>query len=214
MSNCIVTFGNSAWYPQGVARLKQSCEKFGIDCMGFTDYPIGCPTHSEIPYAFKVHCMEYAFRTCDRVLWLDSSAWLLHDPTPIFDHIEKHGYLILHNHGQFNGWWCNDRQLGAFGYSRDEAMTQPHAVGGMVGFDKISTSWLFNEWADNIDLFKGAWDNAKHTESHDDRCRGSRHDQSVLSLLVAKNNLDLQNQAGFVTFAPEVLDGIVAMRGM
>lgn len=214
MSNCIVTFGNSAWYPQGVARLKHSCEQFGIDCVGFTDYPIGCPTHAELPYAFKVHCMEYAFRNYDRVLWLDSSAWLQHDPTPIFDHIEKHGYFILHNHGQFNGWWCNDSQLDAFGYSRDEAMTQPHAVGGMVGFDKISTSWLFDEWADNIHLFKGKWDNNLHTESHDERCRGSRHDQSVLSLLVAKHNLDLQNQAGWVTFAPEVLDGIVAMRGM
>jgi hypothetical protein len=84
----------------------------------------------------------------------------------------------------------------------------------MVGFDKISTGWLFNEWADHIHLFKGKWDNSLHTESHDDLCRGSRHDQSVLSLLVAKHNLDLQNQSGWVTFAPEVLDGIVAMQGM
>lgn len=214
MKSCIVSFGNIGWYPQGLARLKESCDKFGVDCMTWTDYPFGCPTHVELPYAFKVACMEYAFKQYDQVLWVDSSGWLLHDPTPIFDHIDKHGYFILNNHGQFNGWWCNDKQLEAFGYTRDEAMTQPHCVGGLIGFNKISAGWIFEEWADNVGLFKGEWNNTLHTESHDERCRGSRHDQSVMSLMVAKHGLDLQNQAGWVTFAPEVLDGIVAMRGM
>lgn len=211
---CIVSFGNRGWYPQGLTRLKASCEKFGINCMTFTDYPIGCPTHEELPYAFKIACMEIAFRQYNKVLWLDASGWLTQDPTPIIEHLDKYGYLLLNNHGQFNHWWCNDRQLQGFGYTRDEAQTQPHAVGGMIGFDKVSAGWIFDEWADNVGLFAGRWDNNLYTESHDERCQGSRHDQSVISLIAAKHGLDLQNQAGWVTFAPETMQGIVAMQGM
>ena len=214
MSHCIVSFGNIGWYPQGLVRLKESCDRFNIDCMTFTDYPIGCPTHRELPYAFKLHCMDYAFRKYDKVLWVDASGWLTQDPKPIFDHLDKEGYFIMNNHGQFNGWWCNDAQLYSFRYTRDQAMLQPHAVGGLIGFDKISSKWIFDEWVDNIHLFKGLWTNDKHTESYDDRCKGSRHDQSVISLIAAKHGLKLLDQTGWVTFAPEVLNGIVAMRGM
>ena len=213
MKNCIVSFGNGAWYPRGVERLRESCEKFGVDLLSATEYYAWIPLHSVIPYGFKPALIARAFGLgYDNVLWIDSSGWLQHDPTPIFDIIEKEGYFILNNHGQFNNWWCNDAQLSHFGYTREQARTQRHAVGGLVGFNRNCP--YFKEYYDLQHLYKGQWNNDNRTESQSDECKGSRHDQSVLSLIVAKHELKLHDQKGFVTFAPEVLDGIVAMRGM
>ena len=213
MKNCIVSFGNGAWYPRGVQRLKESCEKFGVEFILLTEYCDFIPHHSGIPYGFKPALIHHAFHwDYENVIWIDSSGWLQHDPSPIFDIIEKVGYFILNNHGQFNNWWCKDAQLNHFGFTREQARTQPHAVGGLVGFNRNCP--YFKEYYDFQHLYKGQWNNDNRTESDSDECKGSRHDQSVLSLIVAKHGLKLHDQKGFVTFAPEVLDGIVAMRGM
>lgn len=212
----IVSFGMGGWYPQGIQRLRQSCEPYNVQFMGYTHYPPFCPNHKELPYAFKVYCMEAVSVTNPVMLWLDSSAWLTQDPTPIFDHIREHGYFLLKNHGQFNNWWCTDDQLNAFGYFRELAREQQHVVGGMIGLDLSHEMGrkIFDLWKGHIKLFAGLHSNVAHTESQSDECKGSRHDQSVMSLIAHKLGLDLQDQAGYVTFAPDSQQAIVAMRGM
>jgi hypothetical protein len=159
--------------------------------------------------------IEIASKESPIVLWLDSSCWLQHDPTPLFEHIKKHGYLIFDG-GNKNHNWCSDKQLEAFGFTRDEATNQKHCIGGIVGFDMSSEigKAIFNRWFANVDLFKGSWNNDNLTESQDARCLGSRHDQSVLSLIVAQMGLTLTPKNGWLNFDVTDADSIILAQGM
>jgi hypothetical protein len=66
----IVSFGMGGWYPQGIQRLRQSCEPYNVQFMGYTHYPPFCPNHKELPYAFKVYCMHAVSVTNPVMLWL------------------------------------------------------------------------------------------------------------------------------------------------
>lgn len=213
--NTIVSLGVGAWYPQGIARLRASCEKMKAPHKLYIHYPSSVPTHQQLPYAFKLYMMQIASNDTPIVLWFDSSCWLQHDPTPIFDHIKKHGYLIFDG-GWSNAQWCNDRQLEAFEFTRDEATTQKHCIGGIVGLDMSSEvgKAIFDEWFLNVDLFKGSWNNDNLTESNDARCLGSRHDQSILSLIVAKMGLDATPCKGLLNFDVTDTDSIILAQGM
>lgn len=216
MNPVITSFGKGQWYPKGVERLQRSCDRFGVKCTPFLNYPLGSPTHEQIPYAFKMHCMDAVRHYHDVVLWADSSAWLTNDPKPIFDIIKEQGYIIFNNHGNYNSSWCSDRQLSAFGYTRDEAQNQIHVVGGLFGIDFSSKlgNEIFNLYKSNVDLFKGEWSNKNKTESQDERCQGSRHDQSIMSLICAKMGLTITDQNKFFTFDPNQKDCIFALQGM
>jgi hypothetical protein len=151
----------------------------------------------------------------DVVLWADASAWIRHDPYLIFSHIKEKGY-ILFDSGWTNEKWCNDRQLAAFGFTRDEAQNQKQSVGGLMGFDFDSEigQKIFGLWMENIDLFTGNWDNLAGSESNDPRCLGSRHDQAVMSLIVAKLGLTLTDPSEYFTFDPGDKEPIFALQGM
>jgi hypothetical protein len=213
--NTIVSLGVGGWYPQGIARLRASCEKVGAPYKLFSHYPKAVPTHQQLPYAFKLYMIQLASHETPIVLWLDSSCWLQCDPQPIFDHIKKNGYIIFDG-GWSNAQWCNDRQLEAFGFTRDEATKQKHCIGGIVGLDmesKIGKA-IFDRWFVNIDLFKGSWNNDHLTESQDARCLGSRHDQSVLSLIVAEMGLTATPCKGWLNFDVTDKDSIILAQGM
>ena len=103
MNPVITSFGKGSWYPKGIERLRNSCDQFGVKCTPFLNYPQGCVTHKETPYAFKPYCIDAVKKYHDIVLWADSSAWLMNDPKPIFDLIEKQGYII------FDSKWKNNQ---------------------------------------------------------------------------------------------------------
>ena len=212
----ITSFGKCHWYLKGIERLKKSCDQFGVKCTPFLNYPIGSPTHEQIPYAFKVHCIKALSGYHDVILWADSSAWLMNDPKPIFDIIKEQGYIIFDNFGNNNAHWCNDRQLWRFNFTRDEAEKQKHVVGGLFGIDFSSEigNEIFNQYKLLADLFKGEWSNKNLTESIDPRCQGSRHDQSILSLIAAQRGLTITDQNKFFTFDPTQKDCIFALQGM
>lgn len=215
MNHTIVSLGVGNWYPQGIARLRASCEKVKAPHSLFTQYPSDVPTHAQLPYAFKLYMMRLVGKESPIVLWLDSSCWLQHDPTPLFDHIEKHGYLIFDG-GWSNAHWCNDKQLESFGFTRDEAEKQKHVIGGIVGLDLQSEvgKAIFERWFAHIDLFNGNWDNKALTESQDKRCLGSRHDQSVLSLIVADMGLTATPCKGWLNFDVTDKEAIILAQGM
>ena len=212
----ITSFGKCHWYPKGIERLKKSCDQFGVKCTPFLNYPIGSPTHEQIPYAFKIHCMEAVRHYHNVVLWADSSVWLMNDPKPIFDIIKEQGYIIFDNFGNNNAHWCNDRQLWRFNFTRDEAEKQKQVVGGFNGiaYRREIENEIFNEHKILADLFKGEWSNKNLTESIDPRCQGSRHDQSILSLIAAQRGLTITDQNKFFTFDPTQKDCIFALQGM
>jgi hypothetical protein len=215
MSQTIVSLGVGGWYPRGIERLARSCQKHNAPYYLQTEYPKGVPTHHQIPYAFKPYMIRQVALSNNVVLWLDSSCWLQHSVQPLFDHIEKHGYLFFDG-GWSNAQWCNDKQLEAFGFTRDEAEKQKHVIGGIVGLnlDTEIGKEIFAEWFLNIDLFKGNWNNDNLTESQDARCLGSRHDQSVLSLIAAKLNLNITPCAGWLNFDVTDKLAVIVAQGM
>ena len=216
MSDTFASFGMGGWYPRGVNRLRTSLEPFGYPLYAPTDYPDGCPTHQMVPYAFKPHVVRQAAQHYRRVLWADSSVWVQHNPKPLFDIIKRDGVLLFNNAGQCNGHWCSDRQLKAYGFSRDEAMLQPHGNAAVMGFDFDHPRGVdvFEQWEANIDLFRGRWRNEQQTESTDPRCIGSRHDQSVISLIAAKDGIAMTEPGDLLSFDVSNRKVIVLMQGM
>lgn len=176
---------------QGLARLSDSLRNnFDGDFLGFVgEASCGAELHAENPYNFKIHCIEKAKEAgYEKVLWLDSSCFAVGNLQPVFDEIEKDGF-IFQDAGHLLGNWTNDFVLDYFDLSRDKAM-EIRMIGnaGFLGFDftRSKPNFFFQQWKQSMldGCFKGAWTNNDKTESEDERCWGSRHDMSCSSALI------------------------------
>jgi hypothetical protein len=156
-------------YIEGMERLRQSLEgKFDGDFIGFVgEESIGAPLHSENPYAFKIYAfIEALKRGYKNILWLDCSVWAIKDVQPVFDVINKEGY-IMQEAGHFVGNWCNDFTLDYFGVKRDYAMAMLcYGNAGFLGlnFATIIANEFFDKWQQAMlaGCFKGNWSDHRH----------------------------------------------------
>lgn len=190
MSNLIVNYADGGFIP-GQIRLTRTCSALGhtVVCYGKKD---GFTPHGDYPYYFKVDALVAASRKASVLLWADASVWATGKGSldPIFERIESEGYY-LSNNGFRNHEWCNDASLAAFGYTRDDAEKQCQVAGGIYGINvnHPTGKLILAELIKHKPLFKGSPTNDRKTESQDCRCKGHRHDQSVLSLIAAKYSL-------------------------
>ena len=200
VSRSIVNFADGR-YIAGQKRLYESITKIpdhknitcfcagphiSMPCRVFTD-------HRKVPYFFKVESLIYASSYSNLLLWLDASLYAtggsLH---PIFDYIERQGYLL-----EWGGWnnaqWCNDASLAGFGFTRDEAEKQRHVRSGMFGISLVHAKGrqLLESLVRYKLFFCGARENRFKSESLDPRCFGHRQDQSVLSLIAARHGYEV-----------------------
>jgi len=212
-----VSTGN---YIVGQDRLRSTLSGYyDGDLLFFTDEnQFGSPTHKENPYAFKTYAFQHALSLgYKKILWLDASIYAIKDITPIWDIIEKDGY-IMQEAGWNCGQWSNDMSLEYFGLTRDEAMRMPmYGNAGLLGLDldRELPKIFLERWhkASQDGIFKGAWNNNAKTESDDIRCLGHRHDMSVGSIIA--NLLDMNYiksteimQYGSAPFQPAMNDSI------
>lgn len=199
---CIISLANNRGnYYAALERLEKSLEgKFDGTFIGYRDEEsVGAPKHEHNPYAFKLFCFADAIRQgFNQILWLDSSVYAIRDVSPVFDIIDREGY-IMQEAGCFVGEWCNDRGLDAFKWSRDKAMTKLcYGNAGLLGLDigrGIPESFL-TMWGSAMmaGLFRGAWDNSTRSESSDPRCKGHRHDLVIGSIIA--NEFGMKYQKG------------------
>ena len=183
-------------YIVGQDRLRSTLSGFyDGDLLFFTDEnQFGSPTHKENPYAFKTYAFQHALSLgYKKILWLDASIYAIKDITPVWDIIERDGY-IMQNAGWNCGQWSNNKSLEYFGLTRDEALGMPmYGNAGLLGLDlnKELPKIFLERWhkASQDGIFKGAWNNNAITESDDIRCLGHRHDMSVGSIIA--NLLDM-----------------------
>jgi hypothetical protein len=214
---CIVSFATGR-YTTVLDRLMASHTPFEdtIDLIYLKDrYPDGCPTHQEVPYAFKSFCIKDAIELgYTSILWMDSAVWIQHDVNKLFDIIEEKGYLILRN-----GWtqanWSTDAQLEAFNLTRDEAETMPHPMACVIGFhvNENTVDWI-HDYINKYPLFVGAWNNSGNVCSQDMRCLGSRHDQTILGFIANQYGLEFTNTEGLISYDVNDSNSILLSQGI
>jgi hypothetical protein len=203
----VVSFADGAGDYRGkLQRLGDSLKgNFDGDFLGFTDYKqIGSPKHSEIPYAFKPYAIQKAIDLgYDQILWADSCVVAKQNIQPVFDHIEKHGYVFFDNIGHSLGTWCNDRTLKHFSIDRQDSFGIQQIMACCYGlnFNRDFVVSLFKQYK-TVNLYRGKWHNADRTESNDTRVKGHRHDQAVMSAVLHNHKaLILKGQESFFAYS-------------
>lgn len=218
MRKCIINVATGR-HIKGQERLRNSLIKHGFDgdFLGWNrESDIKAPPHSANPYAFKTYAFEEAFSMgYDLVLWLDASVVAKRNIDYVFNKIQEQGY-IMQEAGHMVGTWSNDNQLNYFGITRDKAMHLPmYGNAGLLGLNRESDKAMefLKQWheASKAGLFIGSWKNDKQTESKDYRCKGSRHDMSVGSIISSKLKMKFEGGNELLHYAPpeqEVKDNV------
>lgn len=206
---CLVTFANRKNnYIHSLARLVESLRyNWDGSLIAFIgEETCGAPKHEDNPYAFKIYAIEKALEAgYTQILWVDSSCYAVQPIQPIFDHIDKEGY-IMQDAGHFVGTWTNDTALSYFDLNRDEALTMRcYGNAGFLGLDfetEIARKFFY-EWKESMlaGMFKGAWTNNDKSESQDERVRGHRHDMSCGSIIANRMDLVLQSSHEWLQYA-------------
>lgn len=175
----IVTFANKPRFTGGVKRMRDSLVKndFKGQVIAFSNYSeIESPTHEQIPYAFKIYAIEKARAMGYKlILWLDSITYAIKPMSNLELYLASHE-MILISGGFKVKEWTNKKVLRKWSKYAEENLI----IGGCMGFNfnKERTNNLFEDIKRNINDFKGSW--------HD-----HRHDQSLISVLVAKHDIKL-----------------------
>lgn len=199
MKSCVVSFADKAGtYQKKLLRLEQSLKgNFDGDFLGFTSYQeIGCEPHSVIPYKFKPYSIQKAIALgYELILYADSPIYAKQSIQPVFDHIERNGYLFFDNIGFSLGDYCNDKTLAHFNISREESWRIKMIMACVMGLSVEHGSdalIFFSQYRSLSDsLYTGEWNNDDLTESKDRRVKGHRHDQSVASAIIYNHSMDI-----------------------
>lgn len=182
----VVSFANTPFYQERMKRLQSSVEAQGVKFIGYTSFEeVGCKPHSEVPYQFKPYAIQKAISEgVTTLLWCDSPIVAIGDLAPVFEYIEKEGYMFFNNYGHPLGKWTNDKCLNYFDVTRDEAMNIMQIMACCMGFrfDELE----YNDAEHFLNTYKSLSDMLYHG-SWDDH----RHDQTVASFLINKYNLDI-----------------------
>jgi glycosyltransferase involved in cell wall biosynthesis len=184
----IINVGVGHWYPRGTDRLVQTLAEqgWGGAVLSWRDvYPDGAPTHEQMPYAFKLRAFDLAREQgFKKILWLDSSAYALAHPWPLFRKMDERGYYFWTSHDSCAPW-CNDRSLDYFGFTREQARGIPMLAGGCIGLhvdsDKAQAFYAMWKQAMADGIFPGPWRRGP-ADPEPPEYRGHRHDQTAASL--------------------------------
>lgn len=196
------------YHSNGQRRLMATLEnRYDGDILFWTkESDVGAPLHTDNPYAFKIYAFEKAKSLgYKNILWLDASVYCVNDVQPVFDIIEKEGYIMQYA-GQKLGAWANDNCLEYFNLTRDDAMDIIcYGNAGFLGlnFDFEISNKFFELWKKAaIDgIFKGAWNNNNKTESKDERCKGHRHDLTCGSIIAHKLGMEYKKGTEWLQYA-------------
>lgn len=187
----IISAGIGGWYGAGIDRLERSIifNGFGGDVMLTKEYPVGCPSHEDNPYAFKPYLFKEAFEMgYKNVMWVDVSFWATRNPMPMFDFINDNG-LYFFKSGYPLSATATDRLLDVTGENRESLVDVPEFATGCVGIniDNPKGKMFFDIWFEycQLGLFRG---NRVHDtdDSTHPLFKFSRQDQSAASMALHK----------------------------
>jgi len=201
---CVTTVAVGRWFPQKAERLRKSLARFDprIPFVPFVNhYPRGTPTTKETTYAFKPLAIRQRLSEgYDIVVWLDSAFVAQASITPFVAIARKTGHMVVRDDLNLRQYSA-DNQLTAFGISRPEAETLPIPLAGACAFEAHRGGPLLDAWVSTIPLFPGARSNATRQCSRDPKCLGSRHDQTLLGLLMHRMQTKYTTMRGLVSMS-------------
>lgn len=166
----IVNFSTGG-YRRGQKRLSDSLN--GHKQLMLSDYTsLGCPTHQESPYAFKLHAIETAWNHDPIVLWMDASMYVVGDLSKIEKIIIEDGFMA-DEAGHYAGRWTNQFTRDYFKVTEEEMKQGPGGItlfsAGLVGLNlnNEKARLFFSQWkaAGEAGCFKGSWDDHRHEMS-------------------------------------------------
>ncbi len=182
-------------YSRGIARIRDGLRRTGYRG-GFLAwdqrYPAGAPSGGEAFCGFKPFCFAEAQSQGYRlVLWMDAGIRIRGRLDPLFESIERRGYLFFperHSVGEY----CKDEALGPLGITRDESFAIPCCWSAVVGLDLGSPKAVefLRQWQERATdgvTFPGPKWSGVHgwppNASADPRVKGHRHDQTAASAI-------------------------------
>jgi hypothetical protein len=167
----------------------------------------------DVPFAFKPYCLAEAREHGGKLLlWLDSSCVAVRQLEPIFEQIERDGYILFRNGRRRVGEWASDEALSALGLSRDQAMEMPEVNAAVIGLNTSSplANSFLERWhraAQEGLAFRGVSEQLRDENDYQDvkgnrnvrvssdpRVRGHRHDQTVAGVLAARLGMKLSSE--------------------
>jgi hypothetical protein len=166
MKVAIVTFyDNKERYILAGNRQRKSLEEVGFpmeDYFQFRNYTdIESPTHQEVPYAFKPKAIKKVREMgYDIVIWFDSAIYAVKDISEFINHVKEHGQAFFDNIGFTIASYTNDICLKKMRMSRKTAEKHP-----MIIYNAAVPEIFGGDWTDH------------------------RHDQSAMSIILAKNKV-------------------------
>jgi hypothetical protein len=200
MKRAVITLGtdkrkDGRFYTKGRIRLKNSLQRHCKEDFFVykSESQVNAPLHADNSHAFKVYCFEHLLSMgYNQIIWLDCSVFVVRDLGPIFEALDKYGYVFMDS-GFKVGNWTNDRALNYFNLTRDETMnmTMLDTKFFALDFTHQKSNFFYDAWKESMlnGIFNGKVSNINQTESQDVRCNGHRHDQSCASIIY--NQIDM-----------------------
>gem|GEM_PF-1810401 len=210
MSTCVVSLGVNGStpsdhpkavfqdYSRGIARIRKGLAKAGFRgefLSWYQQYPDGSPTAREAPFAFKPFCFSVARKQGYRlVLWMDAGIRVKQSLDPLFESIERRGYLFFPERRRVVEF-CKDDALGPLGITREESFAIPSCWAGVVGLDfksppAVEFLRLCKERAVDGVTFPGPkWSGVgdwPRIASQDPRVKGHRYGQTATSVIASR----------------------------
>lgn len=214
---CIVSFASNGreQYCKAQLRLIKSCVKAGWDgdylirsLDGYVDkyegvyIKIGSWPENEkygvsynnesVPYQFKPYIIQEAREAgADVVVWCDSTVTMEKDISPLLEIAKEKGVVAFHNLGHDMQGWISDIAAERLKVTDDDLWGMPQIMACVTIFDFTNEKGV--EIFDS--LVAASNDGVSFQNGYGSRRVGfvaHRHDQAVLSVLLAKNKITLE----------------------
>ncbi len=158
-------------------------------------------------YHEKLNAIDQAYQAGARyVLWMDVSFEPVASLEPIWALVEQQGWFVSKQGESMLGTWTSDDALFEYGINRDEAMSIPLCLSGLVGLDldTVIGREILKRWKALAHTFPGNYYNVPGEEqkplgakttghaSYDPRCEGHRHDESALSFVLWQMGIKIE----------------------
>jgi len=188
MSRCVVNVATGR-YVKGQERLQNAVDGLGEKLVSWREMPPGCPSHADVPYAFKAFALKAASRDFDQLLWADASIVIDKPLEKIWKYAAEHGVWFSRN-GYQNSEWTSKSALADLGVTPEENDQVEHVSATAFAIDlnhpkgqKFLSAYHY--LASETRAFCGPWTGGVGVQH--------RHDQTAASVIVWRLGVPLTN---------------------